>query len=58
MSRCFVCGRFMSDDDILLGIGRIRDGEPDDYAHYDCAKDKVEEELSAGTIIQFAAGPK
>lgn len=37
--RCCVCGRFMSDDDALLGWARdidMGDRTEQEYAHYDC----------------------
>ncbi len=36
MTRCCICGKFMSDDQVLLGMSRDLDEGGQEFAHEEC----------------------
>jgi len=44
-TKCIVCGKFMSDDQVLLGWTKLKDMggySLEEYAHYECYLDDPE----------------
>lgn len=42
LTRCCICGRFMSDDEVLLGCSRDLAQGGQEYAHLECVEEPTQ----------------